>query len=71
MRPFSKGTSLVSLMSYSSDVYTYIFLNYEVRTCDGIYNRCILVRLTEYIKRSPSFKPLVYVLSYVLLYLLV
>ena len=36
-----KGTSLVSLMSYSLDVYTYISLNHEVKTCDGIYSRCI------------------------------
>jgi hypothetical protein len=34
-------------MSYSLDVYTYIFLNHEVKTCDDTYSRCILVRLVD------------------------
>ena len=44
MRSFFRGTSLVSLVSYSLDVYTYISLIHEVKTCDDTYSRCILVR---------------------------
>jgi hypothetical protein len=33
---FLKGTALVFPMSYWLDVYTYIFLNHEVRTCNDI-----------------------------------
>jgi hypothetical protein len=45
VRLFSKGTSLVSLMSYSLDVYTCISLNHDPRTCDHNHGKYILVLL--------------------------
>ena len=53
MRSFFRGTSLVSLMSYSLDVYTYISLIHEVKTCDDTYSRCILVRPVDLV--HPTF----------------
>jgi hypothetical protein len=39
----------VSPTSCLLDAYTYNFVNHEVKTCDGIYSRCISVRPVDLI----------------------
>jgi hypothetical protein len=50
--PF-RDTIFLSLMSYSLDVCTYSLLNHEVKTCDGVDSRSILVRPVDIV--HPAF----------------
>ena len=48
-------------MSYSSDVCICMFLYHEVKSCDDIYNNCILAQLVDLIHPvSPIFLILVF-----------